>query len=314
MRKRRTAVRRTAVRLTAACAVLTAASVLVMAGVAAGPAQASVTYPVNWNVVTATAAGAALNVPPPGANVPCTPSAAHPQPVVLLHGVFQNQNMAWQALAPTLANDGYCVYTMTYGQTLYSGNLGAIGDLSTSAAEVSTFVNHVLSSTGAAQIDLVGYSEGGYVARLYMKNYGSQHVKKYVGISPVNMEPATISGILTVADQIPGAAALVGVACPACEALSTQPAFTALNTPTATFPNVTYTDIATTSDEVATPYPLSFLPAGPNVTNETVQSFCPDDTVGHLGMPYDRTTVQLALNALDPADAQPVPCGQGFPL
>jgi len=215
MRKRRTAVRRTAVRLTAACAVLTAASVLVMAGVAAGSAQASVTYPVNWNVVTATAAGAALNVPPPGANVPCTPSAAHPQPVVLLHGVFQNQNMAWQALAPTLANDGYCVYTMTYGQTLYSGNLGAIGDLSTSAAEVSTFVNHVLSSTGAAQIDLVGYSEGGYVARLYMKNYGSQHVKKYVGISPVNMEPATISGILTVAYQIPGAAALVGVACPA---------------------------------------------------------------------------------------------------
>ena len=55
-------------------------------------------------------------------------AAAHPQPVVLLHGVFQNQNMAWQALAPTLANDGYCVYTMTYGQTLYSGNLGAIGD------------------------------------------------------------------------------------------------------------------------------------------------------------------------------------------
>jgi triacylglycerol esterase/lipase EstA (alpha/beta hydrolase family) len=234
--------------------------------------------------------------------------------VVLLHGVFQNQNMAWQALAPTLANDGYCVYTMTYGQTWYSGNLGAIGDLSTSAAEVSTFVNHVLSSTGAAQIDLVGYSEGGYVARLYLKNYGSQHVSKYVGISPVNSDPATISGILTLAYQIPGAAALVGVACPACEALSTQPAFTALNTPTATFPDVTYTDIATTTDEVATPYHLSFLPAGPNVTNETVQSFCPDDTVGHLGMPYDTTTVQLALNALDPADAQPVPCDQGFPL
>ena len=306
--------RRTAVRLTAACAMLAAASVLVMTGVAAGPAQASVTYPVNWNVVTATAAGVALDVPPAGANLPCTPSAAHPQPVVLLHGVFQNQNMAWQALAPTLANDGYCVYTMTYGQTLYSGNLGAIGDLSTSAAEVSTFVNHVLSSTGAAQIDLVGYSEGGYVARLYLKNYGSQHVSKYVGISPVNSDPATISGILTLAYQIPGAAALVGVACPACEALSTQPAFTALNTPTATFPDVTYTDIATTTDEVATPYHLSFLPAGPNVTNETVQSFCPDDTVGHLGMPYDTTTVQLALNALDPADAQPVPCDQGFPL
>lgn len=36
--------RRTAVRLTAGCAMLAAASVLVMTGLAAGPAQASVTW------------------------------------------------------------------------------------------------------------------------------------------------------------------------------------------------------------------------------------------------------------------------------
>ncbi|HEY3735467.1 MAG TPA: alpha/beta fold hydrolase [Streptosporangiaceae bacterium] len=272
-------------------------------------------YPVNWNVTLATATGAALNVPPAGANdTSCRPSAAHPQPVILLHGIFQDQNMAWQALAPTLANEGYCVFTMTYGQVWYSANLGGIDNLSASAAEVYTFVSQVLSWTGAAQVDLVGYSEGGFIARLYMKDYGAAHVRRYVGISPVNMEPATISGILTLAYQIPGAEAVVDVACPACYALSTPPAFDSLNTPSATFPAVTYTDIATSTDEVATPYQLSFLPAGPNVTNITIQSLCPDDQVGHLGMPYDTTTVQLALNALDPANPQPVPCDSGVPL
>jgi triacylglycerol lipase len=302
-----------ATRLTATAALVTAASAALLTAFP-GAAGASVSYPVNWNVVTATASGAVLNVSPPGANLPCTPSAAHTQPVVLVHGVFQNQNMAWQALAPTLANAGYCVYALTYGQAWYSGNLGGIDQVQNSAAEVSTFVSQVLRATGAASVDLVGYSEGGFVSRLYLKTYGSQHVTRFAGISPVNSQPATISELLTYAYQIPGAAALAGVACPACEALSTQPAFTALNSPSATFGNVTYTDIATTTDEVATPYQLAFLPAGPNVTSETVQSFCPDDQVGHLGMPYDTATVQLVLNALDPATAAPVPCEDGFPL
>jgi hypothetical protein len=37
-------------------------------------------------------------------------------------------------------------------------------------------------------------------------------------------------------------------------------------------------------------------------------------SVGHRGMPYDKTTVQLVLDALDSAQAQHVPCWQGFPL
>jgi triacylglycerol esterase/lipase EstA (alpha/beta hydrolase family) len=286
-----------------------------MMAVTAVASAATRDFPVNWSTTTALVSGAALNVPPPGANLShCTPSAEHPDPVVLAHGVFQNQNMAWQALAPILANDGYCVYTLTYGQVWYSGNLGGIDELSASAAELNTFVNQVLATTGAPQVDLVGYSEGGYVTRLYMKTYGPNHVSTYVGISPVNSAPATISGLLTIAYQIPGAEAVFALACPACGALSTEPAFESLNTPSATFPTVTYTDIASTTDEVATPYTLSFLPAGPNVTNETVQSVCPNDHVGHLGMPYDPTAIQMAVNALDPAEAEPLPCGSGFPL
>ena len=79
--------------------------------------SAATAYPVNWNAVTGHATGVLVNVPPAGANVGRKPSAAHPDPVILIHGVFSNQNTAWQALSPTLANNGYCVYTLAYGQT-----------------------------------------------------------------------------------------------------------------------------------------------------------------------------------------------------
>ncbi|AJE80428.1 lipase class 2 [Streptomyces albus] len=272
-------------------------------------------HPVNWSTTLATASGAVANVPPAGANnTSCRPSSAHPEPVILLHGIVQNQNMAWQALAPTLANEGYCVFTMTYGQVWYSGNLGGIDYTATSAAKVARFVDQVRQWTGSSKVDLVGYSEGGFISRLYMKNHGVSHVSKFVGISPVNSAPPSISGLLTLANQIPGATALIEGVCPACGELQGEDAFTSLNTPDATFPSVTYTNIASTRDEVATPYTLSFLPPGPNVTNQTIQSACPDDHVGHLGMPYDKTTVQMTLNALDPAHAKPLPCDNGFPL
>jgi pimeloyl-ACP methyl ester carboxylesterase len=295
-------------------AVVVAVAALAMVGLSVMPVSASAGYPVNWDPASATLAGVVADVPPPGANLPCHPSAAHPYPVVLVHGITQDQNSAWQALAPTLANNGFCVYTVSYGKVWYSLNLGGIDQLANSASEVHTFVDHVLASTGASKIDMVGYSEGGFVSRLYMKNYGAQYVHSFVGISAVNSQPANISGILTIAYLVPAVPVVLALGCPACTALSTWPAFTALNTPSATFPSVDYLDIATSKDEIATPYQLAFLPAAPNVRNMTIQQLCPNDPVGHLGMPYDKTTVRLVLNDLDPADAQPVTCSTGFPL
>jgi len=78
---------------------------------------------------------------------------------------------------------------------------------------------------------------------------------------------------------------------------------------------VLYTIVASTHDEGVTPAPVaSFLPAAPNVTNETVQATCPNDPVGHVGLPYDPDAIQMVLNALDPTDTQPVTCSTGFGL
>ena len=48
----------------------------------------------------------------------CQPSAAHPDPVVLLHGLGGNGPGNFLTLGPYLASAGYCVYAPTYGEAV----------------------------------------------------------------------------------------------------------------------------------------------------------------------------------------------------
>lgn len=64
---------------------------------------------------------------PPGANVQCTPSAAHPYPVVLVKGTFASMYNSFGAISPDLVNNGYCVYAFNYGQTIPLTGIYATG-------------------------------------------------------------------------------------------------------------------------------------------------------------------------------------------
>jgi len=254
---------------------------------------------------------------PPGANnFSCKPSAEHPRPVVLVHGTFGDMSDSWQALSPLLHNNGYCVFALNYGSYAGSGSLGiyATGDIRTSAEQLSTFVNEVLSATKASQVDIVGHSQGGMMPRYYLKFLGgAAKVHTLVGLAPSN-HGTTLDGLGTLAGFFPGADAFLGILCPSCEQQVKGSSFlTSLNSGGDTVAGVDYTVIESVNDEVVTPYTSAFL-SGPNVTNITLQSQCILDQGEHLSMPYDHIADADVLNALNPAHPVKPACTPVLPV
>jgi triacylglycerol esterase/lipase EstA (alpha/beta hydrolase family) len=276
-----------------------------------GASAATAALPVVYNLPAAFAASA-LNPggSPPGANDwSCRPSAAHPRPVVLVHGTVENRLDNWNALSPLLKNAGYCVYALNYGD----GGGGVVGVFGTarvasSAAELAAFVDRVLAATSAPQVDLVGHSQGGMMPRVYLRDLGgAPKVHALVALSPSN-HGTTASGLLTLAAHVPAAPAVVAAACPACDDQTVgSPFITSLNATGDTVAGVAYTVIQTRYDEVVTPYTSAFL-SGPNVTNVLLQDQCPADGAEHLAISYDHIALREVLNALDPSTARRAIC------
>jgi triacylglycerol esterase/lipase EstA (alpha/beta hydrolase family) len=280
----------------------------------AGSASAH-TLPVVYNGVL----GYAQTHPtasPPGANDwSCQPSAAHPRPVVLVHGTFADRSNSWQAISPLLHNRGYCVFALNYGAHNGSGAIGVygVGDISDSAAELDSFVDQVLAATGAAEVDLVGHSQGGMMPRYYLKNLGgAAEVNTLVGLSSSN-HGTTLHGLFTLGSYFPGSNSLFGT-CPACEQQEAgSPFLTQLNAGGETVPGVSYTVIQTRYDQVVTPYTSAFL-SGPGVSNILLQSQCVLDLGDHLSMPYDHIAAADMLTALDPSAPAKPACTPVVPL
>ncbi len=311
--------RRGRARILSAVGVLVAAGSVLLATSFADVAQASSSLPVNYDFIAgATATAFAPTTPPPGAdNFSCRPSAAHPDPVILVHGTFANMDDNWQAAAPVLANHGYCVFAFNYGGTSATSPIQGIGDIAASAATLSSFVNQVLADTGAAKVDLVGHSQGGMMPRYYLNFLGgAAKVSTFVALAPSNYG-TTLDGLTTLADDL-GAGSLInsglsGV-CAACVEQEQGSAFLANVNATPTVPGVTYTVIESKDDEVVTPYTNAFLPAAANVTNITVNNQCPLDFSDHLEIAADPVALADMLNALDPASRVRVPCLTVLPL
>jgi triacylglycerol esterase/lipase EstA (alpha/beta hydrolase family) len=282
--------------------------VLAAACSTATPFPASTTVPVESFGQAWGAGLGSPNTAPPGSNVPCTPSASHPYPVILVHGTLENMADNWGALSPTLANAGYCVYAFNYGQDTSSvlggiGSFDGLGDIAASAGQLSTEVDTVLGQTGAGQVDIVGHSQGGMMPRYYLdKLGGAAKVHMLVGLAPSN-HGTTLDGLASLGTSLQSAgldinSVLSGLAGPALAEQEAGSAFvTALNAGGDTVPGPKYVVVETTADIVVTPYASAFL-AGGSVQNITVQTQCPADTVGHIGIPYDSVALADTLNAL----------------
>jgi triacylglycerol esterase/lipase EstA (alpha/beta hydrolase family) len=291
-------------------------------GIVAGLLVCSATTPAvaaSLPVIYNSAYGFAHSSPtasPPGANdFACEPSAAHPRPVILVHGTFEDRANNWQALSPLLADNGYCVFALNYGSFAGSGSIGVYGTgyIEKSATQLAAFVNKVLSATRATRVDIVGHSQGGMMPRYYMRfRNGAVKVHTLVGLAPSN-HGTTLDGLFTLSSHFPGSnAALAG--CPACAEQKRGSAFMkGLNARGDTERGVHYTVIQSANDEVVTPYTSAFL-VGPGVTDITLQRQCPLDQGEHLSMAYDHIADADVLTSLDPKHPKHPACAPVAPI
>jgi len=250
--------------------------------------------------LAASPARAAEPPPPPGANdFSCKPTAAHPEPVVLVHGTFANRFIDWAALSPRLKTDGYCVFALNYGGSDGGPALGiyATGPIANSAQELKSFVQQVRSATHAPKVALVGHSQGGMMPRWYIKFLGGGGaVDDLVGLVPSNH--GTTNPLAPPAGQL---------GCPACAEQAAGSTFLqTLNAGDETPEGPTWVSVWTTQDETVTPPDSARLEGAVNLT---VQSVCADATVGHGDLPSNRLVQQIVVTELAAGD--PVQLGPG---
>ena len=220
----------------------------------------------------------------------CRPSAAHPSPVVVVHGTFGDSSTLLRRLKRSVAAAGYCVFALDYGRR-------ATGPVEQSAQELSAYVDRVLAATGARRVSLVGHSQGGMMPRYYVRFLGgAAKVDDVVGLAPSN------HGTRTPLLLAPG----LGVLCPACLQQARGSDFlAALNQGDETPAPVSWTTVVTRLDEVVLPYGSGFLDGA---TNVTLQRVCPLHLPGHLLLPSDGAAIRITLDAL----GRPGPADPGF--
>lgn len=299
-------------------AVLSTASALAMLGSATAPAQAAA-LPIGdlntalWNNAVSPHAVAGAN------DWNCRPTAAHPNPVVLLHGTFSNLGQNFVAMSPMLKNAGYCVFATNFGMTWMSADrVGGLGSEITSGNRVAAFIDKVLATTGAQKVDVVGHSQGGAIGINYIKLHGGANkVAHWVGWGH-SANGTTLSGIQSGAASfgILGLAnttfAMLGA-----QGLVDQQVGSAYSKQLWATPGLPtgpkYLTVQTTKDAVVTPYRTQSLPGA---TNKVIQDFCPASKVGHIGFFLDKPTLNLTMNFLTdgPADYRPSCEGQGLEL
>lgn len=165
----------------------------------------------------------------------------------------------------------------------------AQGDLTEQARVLSSAAEAARQRTGAASVDVVGYSAGGVVARIWLKNLdGASVVRRLVTLgSPQHGTALAALG------------SLVSGECPtACQQLvPTSDILTRLNAVPELPAGPAVVSLWSTKDEVVLPPDSAVLTGALNIQ---VQQVCADSTVNHGGLPADPLVDGLVLAELGP--------------
>lgn len=215
--------------------------------------------------------------------IPATPAGAVAKdPVVIVAGTFSPQFYN-EVLAGRLRADGYQV------DIFVLPTLGTQDANKTSEA-LADFVADVRARTGAAKVDLIGHSQGGVIARQYVKAYGgAPYVDSLITAGAPNRgtAPANLAAALGFDDIVPVFEQL---------AIGSD-WMNALNEGDDTIGDLRYTTFRTVYDVAAVPLSTQTLHDG--ATNVLIQSQCPFRVVGHIGLFLDGTVYSGFKQALE---------------
>ena len=225
----------------------------------------------------------------PGVNDPSCISDQ--RPVMLMHGTFSTVKSNFTAMAPALQVAGRCVFGLDYG-------LGGTRPVQRSAASVSAFIDGVLDATGADQVDVVAFSQGGLVLRTALRLDG---LSGKVAVA-VLIAPSFHGSTSSLLDALPAGA------CPACADQTAGSALLAqLDAGGDLDGDVKYAVVSSSDDSVVTPV-ASQVPTGPadRVRSILVQDQCPGEVIDHISLPADPGAIGWTLDALN-TDGTPEP-------
>lgn len=164
------------------------------------------------------------------------------------------------------------------------------GDLSAQAQNLGTVARDAMEEAGADSVDVVGYSAGGVVARLWVADEGGATIaRRVLSIGSPHHGTDVAALALEVAGDCPTA----------CEQLAPDSdLLRVLNAGDETPEGPEWITVASTSDAVVTPTDSSRLDGALNVV---VQEFCPDRTTSHGQLPEDPVVLETLDSVLGPA-------------
>ena len=261
-----------------------------------------------------------MDADPPGANDwDCKPTAQHPRPVVLVHGTAGNKNTNWQTYAPLLANNGYCVFALTYGVSAGTpkglDQFGGLDEIETSAQQLKDVRRQGAPvhrcSPGRHPRPLAGHPDAELLREVPRRRAVHPQLRlagARSGTAPTSERQGQMSQSMSV--YAPSSTETPG--CPACSEMSTDSAFMQkMRAGGVAVKGISYTNIVTKYDELVSPYTSGIEPGMRNIT---VQDGCATDYTEHFEIASDPVAAGYVLNALDPAHPRPVPCTVVLPF
>ena len=224
------------------------------------------------------------------------PTAERPWPVVLIHGTCDSKGI-WQVLAGMLRAAGWATFAPDYGTR-------ATGPLQESARQLDAYINAVRTVTGAEKVILVGHSQGGLLARYWMRMHGgAEFVRHVVCISAPNhgtTQGGIASPLFRSERQEEVARSLIdawfGPA--GMQQVTGSKIIEDTNRGSEVEPGVSYTCIATRSDAIVVPPNTCFL-NGQQVRNIYIQDIERRAIIRHEDMPMDKRVCQVILEELE---------------